>query len=88
MKWARNVEAFLICAASALAQPQWRQSPGYPAYQKGNQMFICYLLIRAWRESGSPAQTARHADILRALERYCSADSRRRAAIESGLNSR
>jgi tetratricopeptide (TPR) repeat protein len=40
MKRARKSVVFLICAAYALAQPQWRQSAGYGAYQKGNTLFI------------------------------------------------
>jgi tetratricopeptide (TPR) repeat protein len=42
MKWARIAVAYLICAMCALAQPQWRQSPGYRAYQKGNALFIAH----------------------------------------------
>jgi tetratricopeptide (TPR) repeat protein len=40
MKWARTAVALLISAGCLLAQPQWRQSPGYPAYQKGNALFV------------------------------------------------
>lgn len=40
MKRAPNAVAFLACAVCALAQPQWRQSPGYAAYQKGNTLFV------------------------------------------------
>jgi tetratricopeptide (TPR) repeat protein len=40
MKWPRNAVAVLICAVCAPAQPEWRQSPGYRAYQKGNALFV------------------------------------------------
>lgn len=40
MKRARNAVLLLACAVCAVAQPQWRQSPGYRAYQKGNALFI------------------------------------------------
>ncbi len=36
----RIAAAWLVCAVCAVAQPQWRQSPGYPAYQKGNALFV------------------------------------------------
>lgn len=40
MKRARAGVVVLMCAVCALAQPEWRQSPGYQAYQKGNALFI------------------------------------------------
>jgi tetratricopeptide (TPR) repeat protein len=40
MSWTRTVLTFLLCAAGAVAQPEWRQSPGYQAYQKGNALFV------------------------------------------------
>ena len=40
MKWARTAVALLFSAVCALAQQEWRQSPGYQAYQKGNALFV------------------------------------------------
>jgi tetratricopeptide (TPR) repeat protein len=44
MKWPCTAIAFVLCVMSAMAQPQWRQSPGYQAYQRGNALFIAKKL--------------------------------------------
>jgi tetratricopeptide (TPR) repeat protein len=40
MKLAPIAAALVLCVLPALAQPEWRQSPGYRAYQQGNTLFV------------------------------------------------